>query len=180
MKIPASTTRMRLPMGPVTLAEMAIAVVFGRQLPLPEAFARSPQVTRTRVRIPAAARLTPPEPAWLLDQAGRLELSRSQQDRLARLEIRWKRETRALHQELNRASQEFRNIADAAGEKQAGLLVLQERAAPVSVLSGQLLSARQGWWNEASRELSAGQRQQAETFRAGRFAQHAPAQVTLP
>jgi hypothetical protein len=50
----------------------------------------------------------------------------------------------------------------AKGGRSITLPELQERAAPVTELSRQLLEARRAWWSEAGAVLTRAQRRQAE------------------
>lgn len=171
MKRVAMGLRPRLPFGPATLAATALAVVLSQRLPFPGDRGRSPGPSRATVQVPVSGPITPPEPAWLREQAERLELGPAQQKRLNRLETRWIRETHSAQEALTKASEAFAE-ARPDGGKTVSLRELQERAGPVSLLTGQLLAARRVWWEEASRELSTRQREQAERRWSQRFAKH--------
>ncbi len=173
MKRHPTGLRPRLPFGPATLATTALAVLLSQQLPFPGHRSRSPALRRKTVDVPVTGSLSPPEPAWLRQQAERLELTPGQRKHLARLETRWTHETRPLRETLEGASNAFVARADTVGTKPVSVRELQERSGSVSLLTGQLLAARSAWWNEASQTLTGQQRQQAERLWSQRYAKHA-------
>jgi hypothetical protein len=147
--------------GPGLLIAVVASVLIWRQLPATREV--PPTVTRTRVEAgPVPAPPGAPEPGWLLQQRNDLRLNPKQVQKLSRLRARWERDTRALHQDLARASAEFNHHM--AGDDGRGLTMqeLHERAAPVTELSRQLSDARRAWWSEAAAVLTASQRRQAE------------------
>ncbi|MBI3911743.1 MAG: hypothetical protein HY320_12535 [Armatimonadetes bacterium] len=110
-----------------------------------------------------------PEPDWLLGQRHALRLTASQVSRLRRLQTRWQRETRALREALDQASADFDRAMSENKGQVTTIMQLRERAAPVTQLSRQLSDARRAWWDEASRALSAAQRQSAERLWTARW-----------
>jgi len=166
-----AANRPRLVLGP----GLAIAVAAGFLLMRPDllpdpARNRSPRLSRTRVEIPATTGSTAPDPAWVLAQRQTLSLNAAQVKRLERLRSRWDRETRPLQEALQQATARFQASMAADGDRGRMPAALQESAAPVSQLTGQLLAARRAWWGEAEQVLTASQREKAERLWETRFA----------
>jgi hypothetical protein len=164
---------------------MAIAAAAGflilRQGALPNlAQERSPRLSRTRVEIPASRGSTAPDPAWLLAQRRELSLNASQLRRLSNLQARWDHDTRSLQVALQQATADFHQKMAAKGRRGRMPADLRERAAPVSLLTGQLLAARRSWWSEAGQVLTAAQRKEAGKLWEARFVSRAVPPASQP
>ncbi len=152
---------------------MALAVVAGvvlaRRGMLPTPTPAGPPSSRTHVEIPVATELTPPDPAWLLSQHQALKMSPHQVTRLTALKTRWDRDTAPIREALQQATTNFESSMRREADRAASPLVLRQRAAPVSQLTGQLLAVRRTWWREAAKTLNDGQAQEVERRWRARF-----------
>lgn len=153
--------------GPgLLLAIAAILLVWPH---LPRSGGGPPRIARTRADAVPNPPPGAPEPAWLLEQRHALRLSPPQVRKLNKLRARWDRDTQALRTALARSAAEFDRSMVAAGGQRATVQQLQERAAPVSEFSRQLLDARRAWWDEAATLLTGSQRRRAEQMWARRL-----------
>ena len=122
------------------------------------------------VAIPAAATtLSAPEPQWVLSRRSWLELNPSQVSRLQTRASEWERNTSALRDELQLASENFSSERSKNDRSGSSIEQIQERTSRVSELTHQLLVARSAWWVGASTILTVNQRRRAEQDWSHRF-----------
>ena len=134
----------------------------------------APRIERTRVTATLAAPATAPDPEWLLARRDSLGLDRAREERLARLATRWKRDTRALREAIDRESAEIDRAMSGKGSKNLSIDEVRDLAAPLSDLSRQLSAARSAWWSETSTVLRPDQRKRAEDLWRDRFVRRIP------
>jgi hypothetical protein len=125
---------------------------------------QSPPVRPGRTSMTVPAPPAAPEVAFLLEKRHELTLTPGQIRTLTAIERQWQRDTAALREALDRSASVFHRRMQEQGGKGQTLARLEEEAAAVSDYSRQLYAARRTAWQQAARQLTAAQRQRAETL----------------
>lgn len=159
---------LRHAIGPGLIAALVLSVFIWRRALLSSP-GGPPRIERSRIEAPQTVPTSAPDPAWLLQQGQALQLTPAQSTRLLRLKARWDRQTAGLRQNLARAEATFRREIAPQDGRNPDLDRIRQQAEPVSDLSRQLTSAREAWWGEAQRVLTAAQRRRAEEAWAAHF-----------
>jgi hypothetical protein len=159
--------RRRFRFGPGLLVAIAASLLVWRFAPPRDA--GKPVVEPMSISAGERSKLSAPDPVWLWSHKYPLGLDASQVTRLQGLEGRWERDTKALRDELDRASKEFSQEGSSARRQSATIEQIRGQADPVSDLTRQLLESRRAWWEEATVVLTPAQRQQAEKAWSKRF-----------
>jgi len=150
--------------GPATVLTLAISALLGSQwirthvaVPQPSV---PPIVERQVISSSYGERSGPtPEVSFILDRAGKLHLTDAQLVALESLKSRWEKYYAPKIAQANQAAAATaKYLAEANGRSRTPVARIQDEAAPVITVSGEISSARRSYWGRAVSLLSPKQR----------------------
>jgi hypothetical protein len=107
-----------------------------------------------------------PDAGFIIDRAGELHLTDAQLTRIEKLRGEWRRFYGPKIAEANHAADKTNKyLADAESRSRTAVVQIQDAAAPVIVLSGEISAARRSYWDQAVRMLVPAQRKALEAER---------------
>ena len=158
--------------GPATIMALAISALLGAQWVRTQTAARPeantpPIVERQIISASYDEKLGPtPEVSFIVDRAGKLRLTKAQLAGLVALHSKWQNVYSSKMADANRSAEQVgKCIADKSGGARTPVAQIQDAAAPVVALSGEISSARQSYWDQAVSLLDRHQRSDLQTER---------------
>ena len=166
-----------LHIGPGIVIALAISALIGSQWIKTEIATRKQQsappiVERQVISSSYEEKLGPtPEVGFIIDRAEKLRITGAQLARLKALRADWQKRYGPKIAEANQAANRTsRYLAGAKGKSRTPVAQIQNEAAPVIALSGEISSARRGYWDRAARILTSEQRKLLQAEREADWA----------
>jgi hypothetical protein len=173
---PAERKKRMFYFGPGVIIALILAVIIGGNSIKSEMQRRQaskmPPIVERQIVSSGQDRLGPvPEVKFLIDRQKPLGLSEAQTVKLEKLQSAWEKYSVPRMKKANEAAKHLNDyMSRAEDNKQTPAVQVQNEAAPVVAISGEISSQRRAYWSQAVQVLSPEQRKLADTEREKDYA----------
>lgn len=176
-----------LNIGPGIILALAISALIGARYVATEIAARrqssAPPIIERRVISSSYEEKSGPTPevSFVIDRAGKLNVTAAQMARLKALQQKWQKHSGPKIAQANEAAARTNEyMTDAKGNRRTPVAQIQSAAAPVIALSGEISAARRSYWSQAVSILNPAQRKALQAEREAAWAQRTRALSSEP